>query len=247
MKTILHFKILASKRSVPQKLKLPDRKIRPSLFYSAILCFFMLASLNISAQDLTDNAKIQGMSGEILLSGQQYSATLQNDFVITRQNQSSKVAANLNDLRTVAANNCGTVVDQQSLSNTTCMALFSQTDLAQSFVPSLLSSNNAGIGDVTIALYDNLPNAGGVLLASGTALGVLAGNWADAIWPEVPVTPGNTYYIVFTGTNSNQCVAGDTSNPYPDGIVFANSGYTPFLGFDYTFKTISGEGIFSRD
>jgi len=141
---------------------------------------------------------------------------------------------------------CG--VDQSSLSNTVCMAIFSQTDLAQSFIPALPFSCGATIGlragfgnpgAVTIQLWDALPNAGGVLLASGTDPGAAPGGFATVNWPNVPVTPGNTYYLVFLADAAGQgmCIGGDTNDPYPFGNVFANPGYTPFPTFDYTFET----------
>jgi hypothetical protein len=142
---------------------------------------------------------------------------------------------------------CG--VDQSSLSGPVCMAIFSQTDLAQSFIPSLPFSCGAtigftaGIGDpgaVTIELWDGLPNAAGNLLATGTDPGATPGGFATVNWPSVPVTPGTTYYLVFTADAAGQglCIAGDTNDPYPFGNVFANPGYDPFPTFDYTFETL---------
>ncbi len=76
-------------------------------------------------------------------------------------------------------------VDQSQLVNNAYMANFSQTNLAQSFQQAndnitgasvLLQANlGAGAGDVTITLYNALPNNGGSVLASGTAFGVLDG------------------------------------------------------------------------
>ena len=141
---------------------------------------------------------------------------------------------------------CG--VDQSQLSNTVCMAIFSQTDLAQSFIPALPFSCGATIalvggigspGAVTIELWDDLPNAGGNLLASGTDPAAAPGGFANVSWTNVPVTPGNTYYLVFTADAAGQgmCIGGDTNNPYPSGNVFANPGYQPFPTFDYTFQS----------
>ena len=142
------------------------------------------------------------------------------------------------------------VYDQDQPSNTTCMANFSQTDLAQSFVPTanticgagiFLSNNAAGVGDVTISLWDNLPNAGGTMLATGTVT-ASDNSYADVSWSSVSITPGVTYYLVFTSTNTGQCVAGDTGNPYANGQVFANAGYGSFPTFDYTFRTENCSG-----
>jgi len=140
-------------------------------------------------------------------------------------------------------------VDQGSGINTVCMAIFSQTDLAQSFTPGLPFSCGAWIdlrsgigspGAVTIELWDALPNAGGSLLASGTDPAAAPGGLASVSWPAVAVTPGATYYLVFTADASGQgmCIGGDTNNPYPNGNVFANPGYQPFPDFDYAFASL---------
>jgi len=141
-------------------------------------------------------------------------------------------------------------IDVDQPSNTTCMAGFNQADLAQSFKPNASDCSGAGLfmtvgwggaEDVTISLYDALPNAGGTQLATGTVLGN-PGTYVDVFWPAVPVTPGNTYYIVFTSNLQSMCVAGDTNDPYPDGQVYANAGYGSFPTFDYTFRTWTGSG-----
>lgn len=147
----------------------------------------------------------------------------------------------------------GCEVDQSSLTENAPMARFSQTDLAQSFTPAVNDSCGARIklregfgnglpGDVTIELWDALPNAGGVLLASGTVLGVSANEFAEVTWPSVPIVAGTEYFLVFTCTNGSLAVAGDTTNPYPGGIVYANPGYGPFPFFDYTFETLAEGG-----
>lgn len=146
-------------------------------------------------------------------------------------------------------------VDQNQPLAGAYMAQFSQGDLAQSFIPSTTAICGAGIGiynyydntgDVTIMLYDKLPNAGGNLLASGTS-GFSFGDgiwltWVDVSWPAVEITPGNTYYLVFTCTNPNPMVGGNTENPYPYGMVYANTGYLQFANYDYTFRTF-GDNI----
>jgi len=142
-------------------------------------------------------------------------------------------------------------IDVDQPGNNACMAGFWQADLAQSFKPNANSCSGAGLfmsvgiggaEDVTISLYDALPNAGGTQLATGTVLGS-PGTYADVFWPSVAVTPGTTYYIVFTSNLQAMCVAGDTNNPYPDGQVFANAGYGAFPSFDYTFRTWTGGGL----
>ncbi|NHF71390.1 DUF4347 domain-containing protein, partial [Flavobacterium sp. F372] len=136
-----------------------------------------------------------------------------------------------------------TSVDQQQLVLNTCMGNFTQQNLAQSFIPIqnsingasiLLTDNGAGIGNVTLSLYSTL---NGTLLASGTDLGVSANEWASVSWPSISITPGATYYLVATGTNGAQCWSGNTSNPYPNGQTYANSGFGAFPSFDYVFTT----------
>ncbi|HZZ79126.1 MAG TPA: PEP-CTERM sorting domain-containing protein [Gemmataceae bacterium] len=156
----------------------------------------------------------------------------------------------------VAQANASIIVDQQQLSSSAYMAGFGQTDLAQSFQQSLgnitgaaiglENSNSApGTGDITISLYDALPNAGGHLLASGTAFGVTAGAQGQLVSVNfggpIPITPNTTYFLVFTSTNSSMGLAGDVSNPYPLGNVYANPGYQSFTGFDYTFQTFADD------
>lgn len=161
----------------------------------------------------------------------------------------SKVIGTTTDNPASPGRDVSYIIDQDQPLDNAYMASFSQTDLAQSFQPGAdiicgagISVFNGGEGDksvnITIALYDNLPNAGGVMLASGTAAVNLTGTpvWLDVFWPAVPVTPGTTYYLVFTSTNGGG-IRGHTSNPYPYGMVFANPGYGPFPNYDYTFRT----------
>ena len=124
------------------------------------------------------------------------------------------------------------------------MAGFDQLDLAQSFQQTNDNISGAGIllmvgigatDNVTISLWDGLPNAGGTLLASASAMGT-AGEWVDVFWGYYPITPETTYFLVFDG-NMTLGVAGDTNNPYPHGHVYANPGFQPFTGFDYAFRT----------
>jgi hypothetical protein len=136
------------------------------------------------------------------------------------------------------------ILDQNQPNANVYMAAFSQTDLAQSFQQSADNIAGAGIylwlygnpGNVTISLWDALPNAGGEMLASATDTGT-PDSWFDVYWDPVDVTPGETYYLVFTDDNTGMGIAGDTNNPYPYGHVFANPGYQPFPQYDYTFRT----------
>lgn len=136
------------------------------------------------------------------------------------------------------------VIDQDQPSGPVYMAAFSQTDLAQSFQQTNDNISGAGIllqpgigstDNVTISLWDGLPNAGGTLLIEASAMGT-AGEWVDVFWGYYPVTPATTYFLVFTG-NMTLGIAGDTNDPYPFGYVYANAGYQPFPLFDYAFRT----------
>ncbi|MFN3917158.1 MAG: T9SS type A sorting domain-containing protein [Flavobacteriales bacterium] len=140
------------------------------------------------------------------------------------------------------------IVNQENTNNTTCMAAFGQADLAQSFIPTSTTICGASIyitsggttpANITIALYDALPNAGGTLMASGLASGIIEQRWAEVTWSPVSVTPGSTYFLVFTSPGSNLCIGGSTNNPYPGGMVYANSGYSAFTTYDYTFQVFS--------
>jgi hypothetical protein len=129
--------------------------------------------------------------------------------------------------------------------NNTCMASFGQVDLAQSFTAVSSTSCGAGLtfttnttSTVSISLWTNLPNAGGVQLAIGTAAGT-GTDEIDVSWPSVSLTPGNTYFLVFTSTDLSLCVGGDTGNSYAGGNAFANPGFPSFPNFDFTFRTFS--------
>jgi hypothetical protein len=138
------------------------------------------------------------------------------------------------------------VLDQDAPTDNAYMANFGQTDLAQSFKQSTTNIAGAGIhlwsgggtGDVTISLYDQLPNNGGNLLASATGAGV-SGDWLDVFWSPVSITADTTYFLVFTSTNGSMGINGDVYNGYSDGQVYANSGYGGFATYDYTFRTYS--------
>ena len=163
---------------------------------------------------------------------------------ITTSNDTGDCSAVVTYTDPVASDNCDSgvaTVDQQNLDDSVCMAAFSQGGTAQSFVPSSNTMSGAsikiisgtGTGDITIKLYDNLPNNGGVLLANGTVTGISAGEWADVTWSSVSVTPGDTYYIDFSGTNGGLCIAGSLNNPYANGQVYACLLYTSPSPRDY--------------
>ncbi len=138
-----------------------------------------------------------------------------------------------------------TVIDQASETRNALMADFDQPDLAQSFTPGANNSSGAGIqvngsdsqtGTISISLWSNLPNMGGSLLAGGSASGN-GNSWIDVFWAPVAVTPGQTYFLVFSSAATSFSIGGDTTNPYPGGNVFANSGYESYPSYDYTFRT----------
>jgi hypothetical protein len=152
-----------------------------------------------------------------------------------------------------ASLNAGIIVDQQQLSFPVYIAAFSQTDLAQSFQQAHSNIAGAGIqlqpdagsgtGDITITLYDLLPNAGGTVQAQGTVLGVPVGGFAQVLWPAVAIVPDTTYYLVFTSSNDTLGIAGDLDNPYQRGQVYANPGYQPFFFYDYAFVTYADDAF----
>jgi hypothetical protein len=136
------------------------------------------------------------------------------------------------------------VIDQDAPTNNVFMAEFVQTDLAQSFQQASSIISGAGIflepdvgvpSNVTISLFDNLPNNGGNLLATASAIGT-PGSYVDVFWNPVSITPDTTYYLVFDG-NTSLGISGDTSDQYSRGQVYANAGFQSFPGFDYTFRT----------
>ena len=136
-------------------------------------------------------------------------------------------------------------IDQNQPNAPTYMTGFSQTCLAQSFEQAHTNISGAGIylestvgysDTVTVQLWANgLPNASGTMLTEATAIGT-AGQWVDVYWTPVTVTPGTTYYLVFTG-NTTLGVKGSLVNPYPHGCAYANAGYSIFPNYDYTFRT----------
>jgi len=137
------------------------------------------------------------------------------------------------------------IIDQNQPSGPAYMANFSQIDVAQSFQPT--QSNMAGAGillqpavgttdTVTLQLWTLLPNQFGALMLAQASVQGTAGNWVDVFWPQVSVTPGQTYYLVFTG-NTSLAIAGDTNDPYPLGQTYANPGFGSFPLFDYAFRT----------
>ena len=134
------------------------------------------------------------------------------------------------------------------------MARFDQVTLAQSFQQAnnniagagiLLSADGWSSQEITISIWDNLPNQVGanmLAFAYGTPTSVSttdpSANWFNVFWTAVPVTPGVTYYLDFASASSLLGVGG-TSNVYPYGQVYADVGvpYQSFPQYDYTFRT----------
>lgn len=141
------------------------------------------------------------------------------------------------------------VVDQSQLLVDANIANFSATDLAQSFMPSddnvsgaaiQLVNGGAGTADITISLYDHLPGPTDTPLASATETNVSQGALAQVEFASpASVVAGQTYYLVFTSTNSDFGIGGSDGNPYPGGEAYAHAGYVGYSSLDYAFETLS--------
>lgn len=141
-----------------------------------------------------------------------------------------------------------TFIDQNQPDNGSNISAFSQRGLAQSFQTQQNNVSGAGIyvrpflrrepNNITISLWDNLPNAGGTQLATATTSGVTLDAFNDVFWNPVTVTANQSYYLVFTSDNNQGVVTGSEANPYANGLTYANN-YTAFPRFDYTFRTYS--------
>lgn len=165
------------------------------------------------------------------------------------ENRTKLIALCVVSLFVAGSANAAPTIDQDQPLDTWPMAAIYQTGLAQSFQQAAGNVAGAGIflsawstsGSVaTISLWDNLPNAGGTQLASGSGVGS-AGNWVDVFWSPVAVVPNTTLYLVFTSPDGNVVLGGDTSNPYPRGMAFADIGYGAFPTYDYAFRTYSDD------
>jgi hypothetical protein len=149
-----------------------------------------------------------------------------------------------------SASQAAIILDQNQPSGPSYMAAFSQTGLAQSFQQTnnnvagagiLLQSGIGNTDTITLSLWDALPNqAGANLLAQGSGTAT-QGSWFDVFWTAVSVNPGTTYFLEFTSAANVLGVAGDTSNPYTSGQVYANAGFVPFNTFDYAFRTYADD------
>lgn len=118
---------------------------------------------------------------------------------------------------------------------------------AQSFIPAATQICGAGVlvsgnssGDLTIALWDALPNATGANMLASSTVAATADNYADASWAAVDVLPGNTYYLVLTG-GDNIFLGFASADPYPNGQAYDSnsSPYSPFPDIDLAFRTLN--------
>ena len=163
--------------------------------------------------------------------------------------RSKMILAAVSALAMAGAVQAANVIDQNASTNNAYMAGFQQTGLAQSFQQTANNVSGAGIflqggvgstDTVTISLWTALPNVlGATQLATASGTGT-AGSWFDVFWSPVSVATATTYYLVFTG-NTSLGISGDTNNGYAFGDTFANSGFSSFPGFDYTFRTYADD------
>ena len=151
------------------------------------------------------------------------------------------------------------VVDQSQLDGTVLLQYSDFPNLIQSFQQDADNITGAsvlihpdfgsGTADVTIGVYDDLPNMGGNLLGEGTVEDVGAGEFAVVDFGgQVSVTPGETLFLLFSGTNPTLGFAGaqTTTNPpydpYPEGIAYGTRESGEFLSFpslDWSFETFA--------
>jgi hypothetical protein len=138
-------------------------------------------------------------------------------------------------------------IDQEQTNAASATGTFSEVaPLAQSFIPAATQICGAGFfipsnsesGNMTIALWDALPNATGAnMLASGT-VAVTASSYGDVTWAAVDVLPGNTYFLVATGDDGIRI--GFAASDYLNGQTYfsANFPYEP-SPVDLTFRTFT--------
>jgi len=138
------------------------------------------------------------------------------------------------------------IVDVDQPLDSETVALFSQVDLAQSFLPTKNTCSGVGVsvsgglgasGLLTVELWDALPNQPGALQLASASKTVTAGSWEDVTWPSVSMNPGVTHYFLVRCSNAQMSLNGETSNPYAGGQMFANTGFVPFPQVDLAFRT----------
>ena len=152
---------------------------------------------------------------------------------------------------TVGVSHANTI-DQNAATTTGVMAGWEQLPLTQSFQQSAANVSGAGIflqpsngsywgnvGQVTIKLFDKLPNNGGTALAQGIGLAPHGGGWFDLYWGPVAVVPNFTYFLTFD-LSYMQGIAGDAGNGYSRGQLYLGPGFVSIPEYDFTFRTYSG-------
>ena len=126
-----------------------------------------------------------------------------------------------------------------------CMTGVSE-GVAQSFTATVAASAGAGVKflapsnslNVTISLWDNLPNQEGNMLATKTAQTV-GENWVEVFWDQViPLEIDEVYYLVIDGDYGLPCLSGSTEDVYPGGQMYGTD-YVPHSEFDITFRIYS--------
>src|SRR5690554_4611638 len=118
--------------------------------------------------------------------------------------------------------------------------------IAQSFTATVEASAGAGVKflapsnslNVTISLWDNLPNQEGNMLAS-KSVETVGENWVDVFWDQiVELEMGEVYYLVIDGDFGLPCLSGSTEDVYPGGQMYGTD-YVPHSEFDITFRIYS--------
>ena len=105
-----------------------------------------------------------------------------------------------------------------------------------------IGSVDPGSGDVTLSLYDTLPQTGVNPMATAMVSGVLPGQWAEVSFePEISVTADSIYYLKFSSSNADFQFAGTKLDSYPQGTWYLNE--TPSSG-DVAFKTFSQSAFY---
>ncbi|HLW33019.1 MAG TPA: fibronectin type III domain-containing protein, partial [Aequorivita sp.] len=134
-------------------------------------------------------------------------------------------------------------IDQSA--GTECIT-HAHTGAAQSFTATMEASAGAGIRfrapsnslNVTLSLWDNLPDQEGNMLATKTVQTV-GENWVEVFWDQiVPLELNAVYFLVIDGDNGLPCLSGSLEDVYPGGHLYATD-YEPYPDWDYTFRIYS--------
>lgn len=148
------------------------------------------------------------------------------------------------------------VIDQEQTIGTAAIALFFNGELAQSFQPAEETMIGASLklaadsevtlnGDITISLFDAIDSSR-TLLGSGTQLNAFQDEFVTVTFDTAPVsvTPGNTYFLVYSSTNESLGIAGTgphsgINDPYARGQAFIDGVAVNVTGgsFDFRFNT----------